>query len=542
MITQNILTGYPINDQLLDLTHDELAEKYRTEKNQEWPTPEPITTQLLPVESLKHELIPEPLRDYITDVANRMQCPIDYVAITAIQVISSVVGAGCGVKPKKEDDWLVIPNLWGCIVGRPGMMKTPAVSEIIRILETLETQARNIQVSSINLYNSDIEAYKAKKEAIKSQMISAEKRAIVNDASSDKFPPDHFKKLLSELREPEKPVRRRYKTNDSTIEKLSELLSDNPRGILVYRDELMGFLRTCEKAGHESDRAFFLEAWNGNNAHTSDRISRGTIEVENVCVSIFGTTQPDKLTRYLFNAIYGDNDGLIQRFQLLVYPDEPNNWERIDRKPNKEAKTRTHKIIERLSQMDFLSSGAKKNENERFPYFRFSEKAQNLFYLWWEELERYKLKADEHPILIEHLSKYRKLIPALALLFHLIDLADGMISPEISEKNTEIAIAWSMYLESHARRIYALVTNFDRQAASLLAEKIIQGKLTDGFTVRDIYRQNWSLLNEKAIAQVACDELVEAGWLQSVIQGYNKKTHIYKINPLLINKTEPVLT
>lgn len=41
---------------------------------------------------------------------------------------------------------------------------------------------------------------------------------------------------------------------------MHEILSHNPGGVLIYRDELMGFLESWEKKGHESDRSFYLEA------------------------------------------------------------------------------------------------------------------------------------------------------------------------------------------------------------------------------------------------------------------------------------------
>jgi hypothetical protein len=34
----------------------------------------------------------------------------------------------------------------------------------------------------------------------------------------------------------------------------------------------------------------------------------------------------DKLMRCLIQAKEGNNDGLLQRLQLAVYPDEPKNW------------------------------------------------------------------------------------------------------------------------------------------------------------------------------------------------------------------------
>ena len=59
------------------------------------------------------------------------------------------------------------------------------------------------------------------------------------------------------------PTCRRYIVNDTTVEKLGELLRDNPWGLLEFRDELTGWLRCLDKPGHEGDRAFYLESWNG---------------------------------------------------------------------------------------------------------------------------------------------------------------------------------------------------------------------------------------------------------------------------------------
>jgi hypothetical protein len=55
----------------------------------------------------------------------------------------------------------------------------------------------------------------------------------------------YAKNEFSQIKEPEKPKWRRYKTNDATIEKLGELLADNPRGLLIFRDELIGMLAAC---------------------------------------------------------------------------------------------------------------------------------------------------------------------------------------------------------------------------------------------------------------------------------------------------------
>jgi hypothetical protein len=110
------------------------------------------------------------------------------------------------------------------------------------------------------------------------------------------------------------------------------------------------FLASWDNPGRESDRVFFLEAWNGDGSHTSDRIGRGTIYTDNLILSIFGGIQSPKLTAYLLQSMNGlENDGLLQIFQLMVYPNEIRNWEYVDLVPTRDARERTYSVIEQLS-------------------------------------------------------------------------------------------------------------------------------------------------------------------------------------------------
>lgn len=119
---------------------------------------------------------------------------------------------------------------------------------------------------------------------------------------------------------------KRFKTNDATVEKIGALLLDNPNGIMIIRDELSGWLKTLEKAGREGDREFFLESWNGYGSFTVDRIGRGTLHIPSLCLSIFGGLQPGKLDAYISQALNSGagDDGMLQRFQLLMYPEMLN--------------------------------------------------------------------------------------------------------------------------------------------------------------------------------------------------------------------------
>lgn len=121
--------------------------------------------------------------------------------------------------------------------------------------------------------------------------------------------------------------------------------------------------------------------------------------------------------------------------------------------------------------------------------------------------------------MLEHLGKFRSLMPSLALIFHLLELANAGhgATGQVSQAAAERAAAWCAYLESHARRIYGLVTNMTAQAAARLSTKLSQGALPDIFTVRDIYRKDWSLLDDRTVIEKALEELIGLGWLKEKV-------------------------
>ena len=290
-------------------------------------------------------LLPESLRAWIVDEAERMPCPPDFIAATVLVALGSIVGARCAMKPKARDSWLIVPNLWGGIVGDPSAKKSPALGAALKPLDRLIAKALEAHTVAQADYETEKVVFDAHQDAIEERIKEAAKKPSKGDPAS----------IAKELRThgeqaPDAPTLRRYKTNDSTMEKLGELLRENPAGLLVLRDELVGLIATWDREGREGERAFFLEAWNGNQSFDTDRIGRGHISIPNLCASIFGGIQPDKLTVYLEQAAHAlANDGMLQRFQLLVYPD-PRPWEWRDRAPDKAARDAAFAVFEALAE------------------------------------------------------------------------------------------------------------------------------------------------------------------------------------------------
>lgn len=515
--------------------------KEEIDNDHPWPDPLPIKVELLRVQPFDDRLLPEPLATFVKDCAFRMQCPPNYIGAALITMLSSLIGASCAVKPKKFDDWVVIPNLWGGIIGEPSALKTPAITEAFSPLHKLEKEANKEYEE--NFKEWDI---KNKTSKIRENLVNVE---IRDQMKKDKSFTDQQAQQYYNENKPQqhpKPIRKRYKINDATIEKLHEILSENPRGVMVFRDELVGFLNLFNKQGHETDRSFYLEAWNGFLPVTVDRIQRGTVEAENTCVSIFGSAQPDKIKGYLYKSLYeNDNDGFLQRFQLLVYPDPLKQWQYVDQAPAMSAQEKYCELAAQIGSGDFLNLITELQEVKGKQCFSFDDEAQDLFIIWLTEHEN-RLRALERaddPIVIQHLSKYRKLMPALALIFHQINIATGGIKTgKITKASTVRAICWCEYLESHARRIYGMALDIGTNAASVLTRKIEQGNLGTKFYLRDIYRKQWSFLKDSNSAEAACEELVKAHWLKEIStepsQGQKIRTE-YIVNPkIIITKKE----
>jgi RES domain-containing protein len=76
-------------------------------------------------------------------------------------------------------------------------------------------------------------------------------------------------------------------------------------------------------------------------------------------------------------------------------------------------------------------------------------------------------------------------------------------------------VAWCEYLQGHARRLYASVTDQAQVAAARLAAQLTHGRLPSPFTARDVYRNEWTGLTEPRVVQGALAYLEELGWLRS---------------------------
>ena len=493
---------------------------------QGWPEPSPLPDALSPVKAFNYAMLPDGLRQWVDDIALRMQCPPDFAAVGAIIAASALIGARALVQPKAQDDWRVTPNLWGVVVGRPATMKSPALKEVLRPIRRIEAQRREAHAEAMTTWHAEQKFRKVKAGASEGMARAAIKKGNETEART----------LLAEDEDVEAPDAPRVATNDPTVPALCEVMRANPWGMLLERDELYGFLKGMDREGNESDRTFYLTAADGDSPYTEDRIGRGlNLHLPRVCLSILGGIQPGRLSEYVRGAMEGGagDDGLIQRFQLAVWPDSDPEWRDIDQWPDTPARQAANAVFDRLAALP--------DPQDEAPAWRFDAEAQATFKEWRADLE-HRLRGETlHPAMESHLAKYRKLVPALALIFALIDTprAGSIAEPELVR-----ALQWVEYLETHAARIYGAGLAPEVEGAVRLLSRIksralgdANGEIAETFTARQVAQKGWAGLADVDAVRKVADVLIEANWLRIETvhsadpKGRGRPSETYAINP-----------
>ena len=180
------------------------------------------------------EILPAVVRRYVVEQSRVIGCDRSALAMACLAAFSGALDHSFKIKMMRNGDWHESVRMWVMLVGDVSVKKTPIITAATKALMRL-------QVEQLKEYEQEYAEYK-------------EQLAQWDQNSDDP--------------KPEMPLPPpRYIASDTTVEKLAEILARSPRGILVKRDELPGWLGSMEKYGGgkaaNSDRAFWLEAYNG---------------------------------------------------------------------------------------------------------------------------------------------------------------------------------------------------------------------------------------------------------------------------------------
>ncbi len=502
------------------------------EQGEEWPEPEPFTTDLAPVPSLDPELLPEPLRAYCADISYRLNVPLEFAAVPLLSVMGALIGRSVGLRPKLHDDWTIFPNLFAAIIAPPSIGKTPVLNEVLRPVRALAKAAFDAADTAGLESNTDREMIELALSSLKSRIKGANKK--LNSAATPEQRAE-LKELQVQLARAGDVKPKRYEVNDCTDAKLAELLSENPRGLLLTRDELTGFLEQLDK--EHFSRTLYLELWNGNAHHTVDRKDGGTVRLEGAALGMIGGIQPSRLKRYVADSFgLGSSDGFLARF-LMVWPDNFGTFTFTDQYPNSDARKAVNALFKALDEADFPKFGAKViPDSDEPPYFRLEPEAYEVFKDFLTTAMQRMRRDGFGDAADEFTGKLGKVFGSIALILHLTMVVhEGLSAGQVGERAALMAAAWCDFLEAHWRKVLSLAKQ--ASPAAMLAERIKRGDVHDGMTVRDLARKQWAGLSSETRIQEALDEFTGLDWIRiESLETGGRAARVVRVNPGLTTK------
>ncbi|WP_290380516.1 DUF3987 domain-containing protein [uncultured Muribaculum sp.] len=238
------------------------------------------------------EIFPKAIRDIIEALEEYENYNVDFTSASFLTVFAAAMGNTWSVR--FMTGWVSRPIIYMVLVGSPSCGKTPPLQQAVAPLLKLDGEYDMI-------YCKEMETYR------RWERMSAKQRE------------KHF--LPEEMKMPQ---RKCHVVVDSTVEALIGALRDNPRGVLIYKDEIDSLLSNFNRY-NGSDEGYFLSLFSGTPFKYSRKSNNEHIFLANPYCSIIGTTQPGRLGEQ-----FGGKrmmNGFSSRF-LKVYPeiDEMPSW------------------------------------------------------------------------------------------------------------------------------------------------------------------------------------------------------------------------
>ncbi|WP_108221625.1 DUF3987 domain-containing protein [Cereibacter azotoformans] len=458
-----------------------------------WGEPDPryLQPQLLeaPVLPLNEVFAPAWV-SWIGSAAEAKGAPADYVVAGLLSVAGAMIGNSRWACP--WDGWTEPPLIWTMAIGNPSAGKSPGLDAILAPLRIVERNARQEAQTRVSEWRARAEVAKLAESTWKEAVKAAIK-------AGDDIPPKP-----READPGPEPMMPRYALADTTVEKLSVILAGQPRGTMMFRDELSGWLGNMSRYSGGTDRPFWLEAYGGK-GYSVERMGRDPVWISRLTVGVVGGIQPDKLKSLLMKT---DDDGLLARF-IPVWP-EPAPIKRPNRLADEGF---IENALRRLVELPMVND----EHGELRPWFiNFNDEARD-YLNEFRKLCR-DMEGQNEGLLLSFIGKLPGMAVRLSLILAFLDWAAG--GPDVFEITPNHFGRAAGFIEAYvlpmAVRAYAdgAVAKEDRAGRKLAALIIEQG--WEDFNSSDVLRLDRAGLATKADLDPALDALVVGDLIRQV--------------------------
>ncbi|RCW36753.1 DUF3987 domain-containing protein [Marinilabilia salmonicolor] len=224
-------------------------------------------------------VFPYSLQCFTAEAREGLNLPPEYVLSSILYAASTAIGNTHQVRVK--NGWFEGTNLFIAIVGETGTSKSHAISLAIKPLLKKNQEFYNIYTEKLKEY----ERYSKSKDNEEETFI-------------------------------ERPQLQQLIVDDATLEAIYRIHHNNPKGIGVYYDELIGWFHNMGKYNKGSDQEIWLKIWSRKPVIVN-RVSSIPISLMSPHISVIGGIQT-KLLGELFKD-NRDRNGFLERI-LFVKP------------------------------------------------------------------------------------------------------------------------------------------------------------------------------------------------------------------------------
>ena len=410
------------------------------------------------------EIFPKAIRDIIEALEEYENYNVDFSSASFLTVFAAAMGNTWSVR--FMTGWVSRPIIYMVLVGSPSCGKTPPLQQAVAPLLKLDGEYDMI-------YCKEMETYR------RWERMSAKQRE---------------KHSLPE--EMKMPQRKCHVVVDSTVEALIGALRDNPRGVLIYKDEIDSLLSNFNRY-NGSDEGYFLSLFSGTPFKYSRKSNNEHIFLANPYCSIIGTTQPGRLGEQ-----FGGKrmmNGFSSRF-LKVYPE-------IDKMPSWNDTAMPDGVLEeweRIIRKVVAATPSTDQEGKATSIeLLFSQEAKLRVIQWKDEVNNKvyaETDSDAVRALCGKLETYLVRFCLVIQIMHCICGESGM--DEIEPRTAELAIKLTEYFRNMESRIAPEIETgiLDNRFTELL------GNLRDSFTTAEAVREALQLgISESSVKRFLRD-------------------------------------
>lgn len=462
------------------------------------------------------DVLPRLLGDVVRQVSTAMGCDPSFVAVPALAVLAGAIGNSRRIRLKHG--WTEPAIVWTSIVGESGTLKSPPLEWLTQPLRDREESALEQHAAAMEEYERELIRYAA-------AVADWKKR------KSTEPPP------LS----PATPTAERRLTSDTTIEAICLMLADNPRGMILVRDELAGWVSAFDqyKSRSGSDAAHWL-AIHSAKGFAVDRKTgdRRTLLVSRPAMSVTGGIQPATLRSVLSTGHI--ESGLAARLLFTYPPRKAKRWTEADISP--ELESRFKALVDGLFS---LKPQIAEDGKQKPLILDLTPAGKSDWINFYNDhaVEQSDLSGE----LAAAWSKLECYAARLALVVHCIRVVTSdpsLASPDlIDESSIGAGVVLSRWFGHEARRVYAMLaeTEDDREQRRLVEWITTRGGTA---TARELQRGPRRFQNATAaFAEAELNKLVGAGlgrWepIETTPAG-GQPSRRFRLNELTTDDTTP---